>query len=283
MKSVVFQAIFILLDLALFTVGSAAQVAEFRNIKWAREKIAPGLVWKTSHTMVNDSVPQNFNILIVNTRKRTISILYDPKRNIPVSKQASGNDAIAAVNAGFFNMQSSGSVTYTRVDGKILDRDTAIIWNKKLNMTGSVMITDDGKVMIGAARLNNWYDSHPEYRDVLVTGPLLLLEKQDAIIPSTPLALDRHPRTAIGTRGKQKVILITADGRSSQAKGMTLDELTDLMRSLKCVNAVNLDGGGSTTMWISGKPYNGVVNMPSDNRKFDHAGERAVADIITVK
>ena len=64
---------------------------------------------------------------------------------------------------------------------------------------------------------------------------------------------------------------------------MTLDELTDLMLSLKCRNAVNLDGGGSTTMWIRNEPYNGIVNMPCDNKKFDHEGIRAVSDIVIVR
>ena len=79
------------------------------------------------------------------------------------------------------------------------------------------------------------------------------------------------------------MVLLTLDGRTDQAKGMTLAELTDLMISLHCKDAVNLDGGGSTTMWISGKPFNGVVNMPCDNKKFDHEGERAVSDIIIIK
>ena len=60
---------------------------------------------------------------------------------------------------------------------------------------------------------------------------------------------------------------------------MTLNEVAELMQLLRCKDAVNLDGGGSTTMWISGKPFNGVVNMPRDNKKFDHEGERAVSDI----
>jgi exopolysaccharide biosynthesis protein len=64
---------------------------------------------------------------------------------------------------------------------------------------------------------------------------------------------------------------------------MTLVRLTDLMISLKCTDAVNLDGGGSTTMWIRGKPFGGVVNMPSDNKKFDHEGEKNVADILVIR
>jgi exopolysaccharide biosynthesis protein len=45
---------------------------------------------------------------------------------------------------------------------------------------------------------------------------------------------------------------------------------------------MNLDGGGSATMWIKGKPDKGVVSHPSDNKLFDHKGERAVANAIVV-
>jgi exopolysaccharide biosynthesis protein len=59
--------------------------------------------------------------------------------------------------------------------------------------------------------------------------------------------------------------------------------LTDLLKKLRCRNAINLDGGGSTTLWINGRPDNGVVNCPSDNRKFDHLGERAVGNVLLVR
>ncbi len=130
---------------------------------------------------------------------------------------------------------------------------------------------------------NKWYDDHTMFPDVLLTGPLLLKEKHKTVLPETSLVKLRHPRTAIGARGRNRIILITVDGRTESASGMTLGELSDLMVSLKCRDAVNLDGGGSTTMWIRNEPYGGIVNMPCDNKKFDHEGARAVSDIIIVR
>ncbi len=60
---------------------------------------------------------------------------------------------------------------------------------------------------------------------------------------------------------------------------MTLLELALVMKSLGCEAAMNLDGGGSTTMWIRSL---GVVNHPCDNGRFDHDGERAVTDAVCV-
>ena len=84
----------------------------------------------------------------------------------------------------------------------------------------------------------------------------------------------RHPRTMIGTRPDGSVWLVTVDGRQPQlSAGMTLVELRALALRLNLANALNLDGGGSTTMWIDGK----VVNSPSDA-----AGPRKVSDALLV-
>ena len=61
---------------------------------------------------------------------------------------------------------------------------------------------------------------------------------------------------------------------------MSTPELRELMEDFGAVSALNLDGGGSTAMWIDGFGENGIVNYPSDNRKFDHAGERGVANAL---
>lgn len=82
----------------------------------------------------------------------------------------------------------------------------------------------------------------------------------------------RHPRTALGWRADGRFVLVAVDGRQPRKSvGMTIPELAALMRELGCVEAINLDGGGSTTMVIQNK----VINSPSDP-----AGERAVSDAL---
>jgi hypothetical protein len=142
------------------------QIAGFDNIKWEREKIAPGLKWKSAHTLLNDSIPQNINILIVNTNKRILSLSYEPGKNIVLSKQAEDAGALAATNAGFFNIRDGGSVTYIRTGGQILDSDTAKKWTRNANMTGSLLSDKEGHIIVGRAYSNSWYDSHPEYTEV---------------------------------------------------------------------------------------------------------------------
>ena len=67
-------------------------------------------------------------------------------------------------------------------------------------------------------------------------------------------------------------MFVAIDGRSKSAEGMSLNEAQKYLVSLGCVNAINLDGGGSTTLWIKN---GGVVNHPSDD-----TGERDVANAV---
>jgi len=82
----------------------------------------------------------------------------------------------------------------------------------------------------------------------------------------------RHPRTAAGySRDRRSLILVVVDGRSTTSVGMTLVELAERLRRLGAWEALNFDGGGSTTMVIDGA----VVNTPSDS-----TGERAVGNAL---
>ena len=70
----------------------------------------------------------------------------------------------------------------------------------------------------------------------------------------------RNPRTAIGYTKDNDLILLTADGREGSSVGLTLNELAYFMKSLGCVNAINLDGGSSTVMYVNGT----IVNKPQN-------------------
>ncbi len=101
---------------------------------------------------------------------------------------------------------------------------------------------------------------------ILGGGPLLLrngrrLEEPEKESISTVFFNARHPRTAVGVRADGTLLFVTVDGRRPGVSvGMSIPELIDLMVELGCISAVNLDGGGSTTMVIKGK----IVNKPTD-------------------
>ncbi len=84
----------------------------------------------------------------------------------------------------------------------------------------------------------------------------------------------RHPRTGIGfSRDSATLYLVTVDGRQAASAGMTLVEFAALMKELGAWNALNFDGGGSTTLVIGDR----VANVPSDQ-----TGERAVGSALFI-
>jgi len=115
--------------------------------------------------------------------------------------------------------------------------------------------------------------------DFVIGGGPRLVRGGQAVAPDpeiyTPaFAEARHPRTAVGVRSDGRVLLVTVDGRQPETSvGMTIAELAALLIELGAVEAVNMDGGGSTTMVVRDR----VVNSPSDL-----TGERAVGDALLV-
>jgi hypothetical protein len=104
-------------------------------------------------------------------------------------------------------------------------------------------------------------------RTAIGGGPVLI---KDGKIREFTGYQPRHPRTAIGWN-KEHFFLLVVDGRQiGLSIGMSFPELAEFMLKLGCTEAMNLDGGGSSTLWLDGK----IMNSPSDGR------ERAVANSL---
>jgi len=97
----------------------------------------------------------------------------------------------------------------------------------------------------------------------------------------------RHPRTVVALTETNKMLLVVVDGRRNDVSaGMNAKELTEfLIRYFNPKSALNIDGGGSSTMYIKNSNLSDtdVVNYPTDNGKFDHYGQRQVRTFILVK
>lgn len=104
----------------------------------------------------------------------------------------------------------------------------------------------------------------PEWNNVkhIISGGPYLIKNGEVFVDMTAQKLGaiggRNPRTAVGYTSDNNLILLTADGREGSSIGMTLMELARFMQSLGCIGAINLDGGGSTVMYVNGS----VVNKP---------------------
>lgn len=114
-------------------------------------------------------------------------------------------------------------------------------------------------------------------KEVVAGGPLLVANgkkyvpyKEEGFTEG--FATKRHPRTAIGKANNGDVWFVTIDGRQGVSEGMTLDELAGLMLEFGCVEAINMDGGGSATLSVRSL----VVNRPSGG------AERQIANALLV-
>ncbi len=116
--------------------------------------------------------------------------------------------------------------------------------------------------------------------DYIVGGVPVLIQSGEIVVDFSPerarpgFAEDRHPRTAVGFLPGTSWVFVVVDGRQPDLSlGMTLPELAAFMKALGCHSALNLDGGGSTTMVLRGR----IVNSPSDAQ-----GERPVSDAFLI-
>ena len=112
-------------------------------------------------------------------------------------------------------------------------------------------------------------------RDSLIAGAV---DTND----SPGFATGRHPRTAVGIAGAgDRLLLVVVDGRQKPySDGMTLRELATLMLALGARDALNLDGGGSTTLAYADPDSAGAVRVA--NHPSDAAGERPVGNALAI-
>ena len=110
--------------------------------------------------------------------------------------------------------------------------------------------------------------------DAIAGNPLVVRDGENTGYACDAYFCSRTPRTAIGVTGAGRVLLVTVDGaQPGYSVGMDLRELGRLLVYLNAERAMNLDGGGSTTMVVNGR----VINRPTEV-----GGERAVSSSILV-
>ena len=103
-----------------------------------------------------------------------------------------------------------------------------------------------------------------EVDDAIHAGPVLMHDGKIRVTSNEEVFFgstipDIHPRTAAGYRNSGELVLLVVDGRQVDSRGVDLQELAILMRDLGCVEAINLDGGGSSAMVVDGK----LLNRPA--------------------
>lgn len=257
------------------------------NARWHKQRIAHKVKLITHHFNAKDLffANQNISYLEIKNKGRSPVLAIGAEEKVLKTTSTFGKEqqAFAALNGSFFDVKNGGAVDFIKVDGRILSGNQLGKDGIRAKHQQAAVVIEQGKMQLkkwdGTA---DWESSLPEH-NVMLSGPMLSYEGREEQQDSSSFSISRHPRTAIGIKANGRVILLTVDGRSPNSAGMSLAELNKTMKWLGCTSAINLDGGGSTTLWIAGFPDGGVINYPTDNKTWDHAGERKVANVILVK
>jgi len=270
--------LFLLLMLVILSSCSQKSLVELTK----SENIDKHIVWKVIQTpeLEINGLPATINILDVDLKNfdGDIDLAWYPEDLIITSEIAEEYDALAAVNGSYFDMKVGGAWVFLQADGKqVAGNKSKVIFSH----SGAFAEDTSGALVILKRTETDWEYS-PKYKYVMSAGPIMIHDGEICEIDSVAFNLNRHPRTAVGLTKNDHLILVTVDGRQKEAVGMNIPELTELMKDLKCTDALNLDGGGSTTMYIKGKEHLGIVNYPTDNKKFDHNGQRPVSNAILI-
>lgn len=203
-----------------------------------------------------------------------------------ISSLGEASGALAAINASFFDKKKFPT-EFVKDDGKVIctrpangaSRSNGMLRIKdKKGKSIDILTVVDSMSTVKAAR--GWYEA-------IVSGPVLIEDGKRVDYSNDPKRVAgtfysrRHPRTLMGYTVDGWVYFMVVDGRfPGQGEGMTISDLQTLCQYFGLYEAMNFDGGGSSTLWT--KEY-GVINYPCDNKVFDHKGERKVPNALIVK
>lgn len=210
---------------------------------------------------------QNVNALVVDLCAAGVSVratASGERRRTP-SSFGGAVGAQAAVNGDFFSYETYGT------DG--LSAHAGEVWPG----TGDHGYV--GPVAFGPGRAEIVPHEavggpEPWMQEIVSGHPTILVGGAIRDHSGDPLCANRHPRTILGlSADRARLFVAVVDGRASSRIGMTCVEEAQLMLDLGASDAVNMDGGGSSAMWLAGP---GVVTYPSDGR------ERTVANHLAI-
>lgn len=178
-----------------------------------------------------------------------------PERGLTVSEFAARRRAVVAINADYFDeaLQPIGlamgdGTVWARADERVRRQEVIGVGGNRVEIFARAEpLREPQPWMTGA--VSGW----PAI--VADCAPVAALPGSDFFTRAP------HPRTAVGlSLDGRRMLLLVADGRREGVPGLTLAELAELMAWYGACTAVNLDGGGSSAMWLDGR----VVNRPSD-------------------
>lgn len=248
--------------------------------QWTSVQLSDGLVWERNRMLGTGYGNQTVNVLRLDLNAGLELQPEDHQGCQTVSAVRDQTGAIAGVNGGFFGLGCS-PLDLLKSDGVLHSTNNlngfeqrSLGWNTAADL--QLAWIDSGQDWSSVGNAMGGYPS-------LVSSGNAFAEVYPGEQVYSSTDWSAHPRTAVGKTASHELIMVTVDGRTSAGQGLTTTDLASLMVDLGAVDAVNLDGGGSTTMSISQCWLNDVVNHPSDNSSDDHYGSRTVGSGLYIR
>ncbi|AMC93782.1 hypothetical protein AOC36_07235 [Erysipelothrix larvae] len=171
-----------------------------------------------------------------------------------LSEVVSNENLAVAMNAGGFSfsrrLSSSGGLnSLTIIDGTVLYGESGVTYS----MIG---MSKDGKLMLGNYTIEQALEAGID--DAIEFGPFLVVNGENQI--DSEVSGGIQPRTAIGQTEDGTFIFVVIEGRTTQSLGATYYDLQEIMNDFGAVNAANLDGGGSSSLYYYGTLMNTLSN-----------------------
>ena len=183
-----------------------------------------------------------------------------------VAEMAEENNAVAAINGGAYIVEPDTDVNnFVNVTDDDLESGKYSIYPSGLVISNGEVIheadfddevfamTEDGKLLTGKYSLEQLKELN--VKEALSFGPALIINGKMREMNGDG-GWGIAPRTAIGQKEDGTIILLVIDGRSAGSLGATLKETQEILYKLGAINAVNLDGGKSSTMYYDGETLN---------------------------
>jgi exopolysaccharide biosynthesis protein len=200
---------------------------------------------------------QDYHLVVLKPRAMDVVATDQDQAWSVVSEFAQKVGAQIAINANFFSKTESCGVTAG--DGHLW---TAVYEGCAMTMA----FFRDGRASIIEGKVRKDGVLSPTLGLLAaVSGRPRLVEASKPSPPVEKFVTVRHPRTALGLKKDGTLVILVADGRREAALGFTGPEMSDIFLREGVVDAINLDGGGSTTLYIESE--GGVQNKPSDGHE----------------
>lgn len=202
----------------------------------------------------------------------TKNLTKEGERTCDIAKD---HNAIAAINGGgFMDKSANGSLwagTGAYPSGFIFSRGKIVYQDISDDTLVDVMAMDfQGKMIIGNHSINDL--KRLKVSEAIAFGPSLIVNGNAAFTGDGGQGITA--RTAIGQRQDGAILLLVVDGRRINMPGATLHDIQKIMLDYNAYNAINLDGGSSSTMYYKGS----VINNPCNP-----LGERTIATALYVE